>query len=129
MNDYYEFPIELDMEKYTEEYQMKKDFREKNESQRSSVVGVKESEEDSIWLNLSLPKEYYQYRLKGVILHIGNADAGHYISLIRDNASNKWYEFNDSKVGEFNLARIPDECFGGQVEGSDLLFKTRNTKK
>lgn len=28
--------------------------------------------------------EYYEYQLRGVIIHVGTADHGHYYSLIKD---------------------------------------------
>lgn len=48
-------------------------------------------------LNQELPDNYYNYKLKGVVIHMGNAEAGHYYSYIeeRDNQG-KWFEFNDS---------------------------------
>ena len=29
--------------------------------------------------------DYYQYSLKGVVVHMGNSDWGHYYSLIKNN--------------------------------------------
>ncbi|KAG5178754.1 hypothetical protein JKP88DRAFT_129265, partial [Tribonema minus] len=53
-----------------------------------------------------------QYRLKGVVAHVGTADSGHYYSFIRV-ANGSWLEFNDRVVTPFNEALIPKECFGG----------------
>ena len=33
------------------------------------------------------PAEYYEYQLRGVIIHMGTADSGHYYSLIKDGNS------------------------------------------
>jgi hypothetical protein len=33
------------------------------------------------------PKEYYEYELVGVVVHMGTADSGHYYSLIRERGS------------------------------------------
>lgn len=41
---------------------------------------------------------------------MGTAESGHYYSYIRD--SDKWYEFNDSAVTEFNIANLKAETFG-----------------
>jgi len=30
------------------------------------------------------PDEYYEYNLRGVIIHMGTTDNGHYYSLIKD---------------------------------------------
>jgi ubiquitin carboxyl-terminal hydrolase 34 len=57
----------------------------------------------------------YEYKLVGVVVHMGTADAGHYISYInmgRDSKpsttpewlkteTEKWLEFNDSLVKDF----------------------------
>lgn len=45
-------------------------------------------------------------------MHSGNAESGHYYSFIRD--ADKWYEFNDSVVSEFNIANLKAETFGGE---------------
>ena len=72
--------------------------------------------------------EYYEYELKGINVHTGNADGGHYFSFIdvnREGKNNKinnypkeyWLQFNDSKVSEFDTETIPKECYGGNYEG------------
>ena len=48
------------------------------------------------------PAEYYQYVLNGIIIHTGNADAGHYYSFIKDRKTGDWHEFNDNIVKEFD---------------------------
>ena len=70
--------------------------------------------------------EYYEYTLKGVTVHMGTADGGHYFSFInvdRDNASSPpssadatWLKFNDSHVSKFDVKELPEECFGGARE-------------
>lgn len=66
-----------------------------------------------------------KYVLRGVLIHTGMADSGHYYSFIRlpvqdDDAPNansskrwRWYEFNDSTVTPFSEALLAEECFGG----------------
>lgn len=64
----------------------------------------------------SLPSQYYEYNLKGIVVHMGTADQGHYYSFIRDreNPEAAWYEFNDSLVTPFDPSEIPAEAFGGE---------------
>jgi len=95
INDHYAFPLDLDMKEYSREF----------------------NKEENIY-----PKEYYLYSLKGVVLHMGTAESGHYTSLIRTD--NNWYEFNDTRVIEFDFNRLPEEAFGGTHEFIDDLYMT-----
>ena len=80
--------------------------------------------------------EYYKYELKGVNIHKGNVDGGHYISIIKVD-KDKWYEFDDSKVKEFDIKNLEEQCFGGKKPDSDedkkysayLLFYELSKKK
>ena len=83
VNDYLEFPEQLDMTEFTKEF----------------------------ILNKRLKKEsYYNYRLKGVIVHMGTSENGHYYSLIR--RGDTWFMFNDSVIKEFDLVNLSSEAFG-----------------
>lgn len=88
INDFYEFPVSIDMKPYT------------------------------IYQNDDAPPydtEYFQYKLAGVIIHLGIADAGHYYSLIHDRYHenfNRWIEFNDTSVKNFDFNHLANECFG-----------------
>ena len=42
-------------------------------------------------------KDDFEYELKGVVLHYGTADFGHYFSYIKES-DNQWIEFNDERV-------------------------------
>lgn len=57
----------------------------------------------------------YQYRLKGVVIHYGISEAGHYTSYIQTEPD-KWYYFDDEKITEFNAKQLQSECFGGIEE-------------
>jgi ubiquitin carboxyl-terminal hydrolase 34 len=63
--------------------------------------------------------------LVGVVVHMGTADVGHYISYINTNRDLKdsdpgwsdtnlqnWFEFNDSKVEKFDFSQMEYKCFG-----------------
>ena len=61
--------------------------------------------------------EECEYQLRGVVLHSGAIDRGHYYSFIQERESPyHWYAFNDSHVSPFDPESIPDECFGGVLE-------------
>ena len=73
----------------------------------------------------------YKFKLVGVVVHNGNADAGHYYSYINvkrhewelgekcmTNENDRWVEFNDSIISEFDFSKLEQECFGGAQEES-----------
>lgn len=75
-------------------------------------------------------KEYYSFKLVGIIVHNGNAEAGHYYSYINTTRANlngqaeadHWLEFNDSIVKQFDTKKIPEECFGGGDDFTQTIF-------
>ena len=160
VNSRLEFPHELNIEPYTQdglEWREKLKEREKktkgaqedkaNKAEGEEEPKEKEKEEETVIQTekdpkeeataeeplepyLKHPKEYYDYRLAGIVVHIGTADFGHYYSYINtnrgdpskktDNTPNKWLEFNDSTIRDFDSKNIESECFGGaSSESSD----------
>ncbi|CAK82799.1 unnamed protein product (macronuclear) [Paramecium tetraurelia] len=85
INDYFEFPQKINMFKWT----------------RDHIVENMEVEDQSDSM----------YILKGVLVHVGSAEGGHYYSYIRD--VDKWYEFNDKVICPFQIENLKTECFGG----------------
>ena len=51
--------------------------------------------------------------LKGVVIHTGTSEGGHYYSLIRDNDNPRWLKFNDQNVVDFDEKEIGREGYGG----------------
>ena len=111
INSKFEFPKELNLKQYCIS-EIQKDSKNKNKN-------------DEIYIHND---DYYQYELKGINVHTGSADGGHYFSFINVNREGKnneinnypkenWLQFNDSKVSEFDTETIPKECFGGNYEG------------
>ena len=45
---------------------------------------------------------------------MGTAASGHYLSYI-NYKEDKWLEFNDSNVIDFDIKQFEQECFGGGV--------------
>ena len=56
-------------------------------------------------------KDFYKLKLKGVIVHSGSADVGHYISIVPNGKS--WCKFDDSRVSIFPQSGFEKECYGG----------------
>ena len=63
-----------------------------------------------------------KYTLKGVVLHEGNANSGHYISLVKHKET--WIKCNDKNLSIFNFNDFMEETFGGQSSSfcAYLLF-------
>lgn len=93
INDYLEFPMELDMRPYTS--------KALSDAGGLSVLESNDAE-DTL------------YDLVGVVVHSGSSDMGHYYSFVKDrNHEKRWLEFNDETVRVFNEETMGDECFGG----------------
>lgn len=92
LNDFCEFPLNLDMTPYTQDF-------------------LKDPEGES-----PFPQDYYNYNLKGVVIHMGTADSGHYYSLIKDTSKKQpeWLEFNDTFIKKFDINDLAFEAFGGE---------------
>ena len=106
INDRVEFPIDLNMKYYTEEYLTTKEHLQHNTNDYQFKT---------------YSDGYYQYKLKGIIVHTGTVNGGHYYSFIQertinDDHNSKWYKFNDNIVTEFDPNNIKDECFGGNID-------------
>jgi len=72
--------------------------------------------------------------LRGVVIHLGTAESGHYYSFIKDNSSPEWFEFNDNIVRPFDPKDLSSEAFGGEEKlnignignAKDIREKSRN---
>ena len=51
-------------------------------------------------------------KLKGVIVHSGSADTGHYYSIIL-NEKGTWYKYDDSRISVSTPSSFEKECYGG----------------
>jgi len=73
--------------------------------------------------------DYYEYHLRGVVLHVGTADAGHYCSIIRSRGvgPGTWFLFNDNVVTEFDERELEAQCFGGSACSAFLLVYDRRS--
>ncbi|XP_033116308.1 ubiquitin carboxyl-terminal hydrolase 24-like [Anneissia japonica] len=118
-DDHFKFPWVLDMEPYTSEGMS----RRENNAEQQEVDAPTESITKTKAKHSKLDE---LYQLVGVLVHSGQANAGHYYSFIRDrwgtsmnNASKgKWFKFNDTVVEGFDMtdSTIETECFGGSYK-------------
>lgn len=74
-------------------------------------------------------EDCFEYKLVGINVHSGTANAGHYWSYINtkrgqdelDGAEpeweltekDPWMEFNDSRVSDYNSGKLKSDCSGG----------------
>uniref|UniRef100_A0A3Q4AJ23 Ubiquitin carboxyl-terminal hydrolase 24 n=1 Tax=Mola mola TaxID=94237 RepID=A0A3Q4AJ23_MOLML len=105
------FPWVLNMEPYTVAGMARQDCSgEGGEGRGDSTSGGSPRKKVTISEN---------YELVGVVVHSGQAHAGHYYSFIKDrrgSARGRWYKFNDNVVEEFDMndETLEYECFGGE---------------
>ena len=57
------------------------------------------------------------------MIHKGESGHGHYYSICRDRAADKWVCFDDSKVTDFDISDLAARAFGGE---DPSLEKQRN---
>lgn len=65
------------------------------------------------------------YVLKGVLVHTGSAEGGHYFSYIRDG-KNQWFEFNDKLITPFDTQNLKEKCFGGNQSNEWGIPNSKN---
>jgi ubiquitin carboxyl-terminal hydrolase 9/24 len=80
INDYCEFPMKINMSEYSQETLSKKDLIKEMEDKNLTLEDLTEEQRQT--LEKSIPSKYYDYNLKGAVVHLGTADQGHYISII-----------------------------------------------
>ena len=116
VNDYCEFPMKLNIEPYTQQGLRKAEKAKKDENGQATEANDQQNDENG----QDYPQSYFEYKLTGVVIHLGFADSGHYYSLIQDRElgevvdEKRWYEFNDHMVTGFDLKDLPSEAFGGE---------------
>jgi hypothetical protein len=114
---------------------MEKENRLKKKKEEGDAEEAEEPKEDQ---DDQWPEEEdcYEYKLVGVTIHSGTANAGHYWSYINTKRGyeepdendpkwplteqDPWMEFNDSTVRDVNFDKIKEDGFGGDGKsGSD----------
>ncbi len=105
-DNFFKFPWLLDMSPYTSEG-IKASERSPKSSRRMSFGRLDQRKVGECF-----------YELVGIVVHSGQASAGHYYSYIKDRGSGRWFKFNDTTVEAFDMtdASLASECFGGNYE-------------
>ncbi|VIO89329.1 Uncharacterized protein BM_BM2 [Brugia malayi] len=151
-NDYFEFPIDLDMMPFTVHGLAQAEGEvSKEELTHSSVTdsGRGTSERASPEANdiygvagtstseVKLVDNDTKYCLRGVIVHSGQANGGHYYSFIRsEEDSGRWFKFDDVDVTEWHLNKeeMQSMWFGGEYitetfENSSSHYQKKRQKR
>ncbi|XP_051903202.1 ubiquitin carboxyl-terminal hydrolase 28 isoform X1 [Hippocampus zosterae] len=58
------------------------------------------------------------YRLHAVLVHEGQASAGHYWAYIYDHANRRWMKYNDINITESSWEELERDSFGGMTNAS-----------
>uniref|UniRef100_A0A8D2N276 ubiquitinyl hydrolase 1 n=1 Tax=Zonotrichia albicollis TaxID=44394 RepID=A0A8D2N276_ZONAL len=81
---------------------------------------VQDLKESIARINLSIEQMYCDpllqqvpYRLHAVLVHEGQANAGHYWAFIYDQRRKRWLKYNDISVTESSWEELERESFGG----------------
>ncbi|KAH7541842.1 hypothetical protein FEM48_Zijuj02G0010400 [Ziziphus jujuba var. spinosa] len=88
INDRYEFPMQLDLDRENGKYLS--------------------PDADRSVRNL--------YTLHSVLVHSGGVHGGHYYAFIRPTLSEQWYKFDDERVTKEDMKRALEEQYGGEEE-------------
>jgi hypothetical protein len=111
--DRFEFPSKLNMHKYTPEGATGSAPGDDSTGD-ANLSKLEEEPEGNAPTRTAVPRSYYEYELKGVVVHSGNAGAGHYYSFVRERGpEGKWFCFDDTSVASWDPAYMDECCFGG----------------
>ena len=126
LNDYLIFPKEINFKKWTRAY-----LRSRDPNLKPELLNITEEEKEN------LEEDKMNYVLTGILIHSGSSlQSGHYYSLIMDQESGQWYQFNDNVISKFNIEKdLEKECFGNKNSNNNggeqfgrtayLLFYTK----
>ncbi|KAJ4755880.1 Ubiquitin carboxyl-terminal hydrolase 12 [Rhynchospora pubera] len=99
INDRYEFPLQLDLDKDDGKYLA--------------------PDADRSVRNL--------YTLHSVLVHSGGVHGGHYYAFIRPTLSDQWFKFDDERVTKEDIKKALEEQYGGEEELPQLNPGFNNT--
>ena len=121
------------MEPYTQEGLQRKEKEKEQQDTDAQVIDEEEREREKY---RKYPKEYYEYKISGIVVHTGTSDSGHYYSFAKDRENKssvsdaqRWYEFNDTLVSEFDPEDIASECYGGEEKWGGNFYSSMTPMK
>ena len=134
----FKFPHVLDLKPYSYYDVMKRENRLPEEKTEEELQAEKAKEKDltpeELEKKLQAEEDFkqpilddcFEYKLVGVNVHSGTANAGHYWSYINTNRGvdeaeggdpmwvktekDPWMEFNDSSVSDYKFEKLDDDC-------------------
>ena len=112
VKDRFEFPLTLNMKPYTVEGAL----QPSSSPAPSSGGGPGWEGNGTTTADNGTAKvdAYYQYELRGIVVHSGSAFAGHYYSYIKDRETGVWHCFDDVSIDRWDVKTMEEECFGGR---------------
>lgn len=104
-----EFPSHLNLRPFSEAAVL-----EAEAAEAALAAGVSQGTGCSAADGSSLTESFFEYELKGVVVHIGSAFAGHYYSFVKERGPNgRWLCMDDTSVTLWDPSRMEECCFGG----------------
>ena len=95
------FPRKLNMQKYTRQYLDAGDNWTKNQCLQTTRAERKHSVSVGSAVKDLAANQNFDYALKGIVVHVGSVQRGHYYSIIKDTC-NQWFKFDDKNVVQFS---------------------------
>ena len=113
ISERFEFPAELDLRRYTPEGAAATCGTTAGGD--GSADGAAAPTAGAPAATEQLPANHYFYDLKGVVVHTGNAFAGHYYSFAKERgpSGGGWQCFDDTTVTPWDPSNMDECCFGG----------------
>jgi ubiquitin C-terminal hydrolase len=128
LNNRCAFPMRLNMKPYTREGLEEAARQREKDGQSSPRPHDVMANGGEGAVPMVLDDGDYEYELKGVVIHAGVAQGGHYYSFIKDrNAEDSWYRFDDEDVTQFDPKNIEAQCFGGTTTKTTSWQGVTNT--
>ena len=106
INSQLSYRLEINLKEYSTEELNKKKYTVTNDS------GQFEDFNNKVYEHID---DYYKYEIKGIVVHSGTAQFGHYYSILKINKNDlhyNWVKCNDERVSCFLLNKLPQETFG-----------------